>query len=111
MKNLLKPFSYTLIASAIAMAFSQPVFASNIQNNANQQQSRNLNKNKGKPTTNIQQQNKKSTAKIKTNNIKNERSEIERITHEQKIARQKAEEQRKQAEAIATAQEIGRAHV
>ena len=59
MKNLLKPFSYTLVASAIAMAFSQPVFASNIQSNTNQQQPRNLNKNKGKPVTNIQQQSKK----------------------------------------------------
>lgn len=102
MKNLLKPFSYTLVASAIAMAFNQPVFASNIQNNTAQQQSRNLNKNKGKPATNLQQQNKKSATK--TNSIKSKRSEIEGIAYEQKIAFQKSEEQRKQAEAIAIAQ-------
>jgi len=102
MKNLLKPFSYTLVASAIAMAFNQPVFASNIQNNTAQQQSRNLNKNKGKPATNLQQQNKKSATK--TNSVKGKRSEIEGIAYEQKIAFQKSEEQRKQAEAIAIAQ-------
>ena len=102
MKNLLKPFSYTLVASAIAMAFNQPVFASNIQNNTAQQQSRNLNKNKGKPATNLQQQNKKSAKK--TNSVKGKRSEIEGIAYEQKIAFQKSEEQRKQAEAIAIAQ-------
>ena len=102
MKNLFKPFSYTLVASAIAMAFNQPVFASNIQNNTAQQQSRNLNKNKGKPATNLQQQNKKSATK--TNSVKGKRSEIERIAYEQKIAFQKSEEQRKQAEAIAIAQ-------
>jgi len=101
-KNLLKPFSYTLVASAIAMAFNQPVFASNIQNNTAQQQSRNLNKNKGKPATNLQQQNKKSATK--TNSVKGKRSEIEGIAYEQKIAFQKSEEQRKQAEAIAIAQ-------
>ena len=102
MKNLLKPFSYTLVASAIAMPFNQPVFASNIQNNTAQQQSRNLNKNKGKPATNLQQQNKKSATK--TNSVKGKRSEIEGIAYEQKIAFQKSEEQRKQAEAIAIAQ-------
>ena len=99
MKNIIKPFSYTLIASAIAVAFNQPVFASNIQNSTVPQQSWNLNKDKGKLAVNIQQQNKKSIAK--TNSAQSERSEIEGIAYEQKIAFHKAEEQRKQAEVIA----------
>ena len=88
MKNLLKPFSHTLVASAIAMAFSQPVFASNIQSNTNQQQPRDLNKNKGKPVTNVQQQSKKpntKNTKVSTPSVQNERSEIERITYEQRM--------------------------
>ena len=101
MKNIIKPFSYTLIASAIAVAFNQPVFASNIQNSTVPQQSWNLNKDKGKLAVNIQQQNKKSIAK--TNSAQSERSEIEGIAYEQKIAFHKAEEQRKQAEVIAIA--------
>ena len=99
MKNIIKPFSYTLIASAITVAFNQPVFASNIQNSTVPQQSWNLNKDKGKLAVNIQQQNKKSIAK--TNSAQSERSEIEGIAYEQKIAFHKAEEQRKQAEVIA----------
>ena len=58
MKNLLKPFSYTLVASAVAMAISQPVFASNVQ-----------------------QQSKKPNTKVSTTSVQNERSEIERITY------------------------------
>ena len=99
MKNIIKPFSYTLVASAIAVAFNQPVFASNIQNSTVPQQSWNLNKDKGKLAVNIQQQNKKSIAK--TNSAQSERSEIEGIAYEQKMAFHKAEEQRKQAEVIA----------
>ncbi|WP_109078219.1 adhesin [Aggregatibacter kilianii] len=99
MKNLLKPFRYSIIATAIALVFNQPAFASDTLSQTNNQQSSTV-KTKGK----TQAQKKSNIANTPKESVDPQQAEIQRITSEQRIARQKAEAAQKEAEARAIAQ-------